>query len=248
MRAPFRARGRPGEGACFSTAAMSRGGWNSAASVWLHGYGLTEYDGRSRSNRSTARKSRSRWRRPGVRHQAGNPSPRQLVAVNLLEELDEPGEFISIVLATGSTSGRPSRLQGAVPSRCSMRAAANDRGQRRPVSGMIFQDGLAGGIEILGGRGNSIRKCTVRNVREMGIRVTGGSNPPSIAATSPRLEPAESRWKAAIARPSHDPSQATSNHIWNFSALAHWCVRGVFDGVGDPARPTTSSMPRTRPC
>ena len=99
-------------------------------------------------------------------------------ALNLMEELDSPGEFY--------IDARNRRLYFWPPAPIEKRRIAIatlkgpllsiDNAQNVTFSGMIFETGLGDGVHVGGGSAVRIERCIVRNVQQLGIRVNGGSD------------------------------------------------------------------------
>src|SRR5205823_3273542 len=107
----------------------------------------------------------------------GNPSPRRYRALNVLEELDEPGEFDIDRAAGRLYLWPPGNLQGAQITLATLDApliALRDA-SHITLRGFVIESGLDNGIEVTEGTDCQIAQCEVRNVRRLGVRVTGGS-------------------------------------------------------------------------
>jgi hypothetical protein len=217
------------------------GRWNPAAGVWLHGYWCFDwYDETIQVQSIDREKKQITLAAPalyGVKQ--GNPSPRRFAAVNLLEELDEPGEFYIDHVGKTLYFWPPAPIAGARIALSLLDAPLLriKEANSITVSGMTFEDTLASGVEILGGRGNSIRKCTVRNLRGLGIRVAGGTDNVidrcDITDTGTGGITLQGGDRKTLT-PAHH--QASNNHIWDFSRLQLTGAYAiVFDGVGNRA-------------
>lgn len=107
----------------------------------------------------------------------GNPSPRRYRALNLLEELDQPGGFYLDHDAGALFFWPPAALEGArvVLSTLNSPVLALKDVEWVTLRGFTVEAGLGNGIEMSGGRSNAIVACLVYNdVRRVGIRVSGG--------------------------------------------------------------------------
>lgn len=154
--------------------------WVGAPAVRLHGYWCFDWSSEvirvGKIDPEAKTISLSTQHIYGLRQ--GNPSPRRWMAVNLLEELDQPGEY-----SYDSESNRiyfwPPTEIGAEP----ISVAAADR----PVVslkgtsnfclfGFTVTDSFASGIDVQDGDSVQIDRCTVRNTRQRGITVRGGMN------------------------------------------------------------------------
>ena len=99
-------------------------------------------------------------------------------AVNLLEEIDQPGEwcvdFTSQTLyfwPPGDLSRASVYLSDFNHPLVAMRGASNIT-----LRGLVFEGGLGNGVEITGGDGDLVAGCTFRNLGGGGVIINGGSN------------------------------------------------------------------------
>ena len=93
----------------------------------------------------------------------------------MLEELDQPGEFV-INAASGVVFFWPPD-EGPAPVTVSTLDApivALKDASHIVLRGFVVECGLGDGVEIRGGTNCLIQACTVRDLRKMGIRVDGG--------------------------------------------------------------------------
>jgi hypothetical protein len=169
------ADGRPG---VFEYSGDRPGRWDLERGVWLQGYWCFDwYDEAIRVRSIDRDRHRITLARPalyGVKQ--GNPSPRRYRAVNLFEELDQAGEFYIDRSAGALYFWPPVALDGVriVLSTLDAPLLTLTDAAFVTVRGFTFEAGLGHGIEITGGRSNTVMACTVRNLRQLGIRVTGG--------------------------------------------------------------------------
>jgi len=105
-----------------------------------------------------------------------NPAPRRYRALNLLEELDEPGEYYIDRAARVLYFWPPEDLTGARISLSTLREPLIRLANCRHVTlrGLTVQEGLGCGIAIADGQSVAVEACTVRNVRDKGITIDGG--------------------------------------------------------------------------
>ena len=103
--------------------------------------------------------------------------PRRFRAINLLEELDEPGEYyIDRDKRERSYFWPPAGLGGAriVLATLGTPVVTLKDASHVVLRGFIVEDSQGDGMAIDGGMSNRIEACVVQNVRQMGIRVNGG--------------------------------------------------------------------------
>ncbi len=155
----------------------------------------------------------------GVRQ--GNPAARRFRAINVLAELDEPGEFYIDRAANVLYFWPPAKLDGAARVALSTLNGPLLRitsAEHLTVRGMTFEATLGNGVEIAGGAHDVIQNCTVRNTRELGIRVAGGTahrvDACDITDTGTGGLVLEGGDRKTLTPAKHE---ATNNHIWNFS-------------------------------
>ena len=118
----------------------------------------------------TWRNTRSHWRGPTLYGIAqGNPSPRRFRALNLLEELDEAGEYYLDAASHRLFFWPPDKLDGAriVLSTLDTPLVALQDASYVTLQGFIFEATLGDGVEVSGGTSNVIENCEVRNVRQL---------------------------------------------------------------------------------
>jgi Right handed beta helix region len=99
-------------------------------------------------------------------------------ALNLIEELDEPGEYYIDAKSRRLYFWPPAPIEQAriVLSTLNAPLLSIDKAKNVTFSGMIFENSLGDAIHVSAGSGVRIERCTVRNVRQLAIRVEGGSN------------------------------------------------------------------------
>jgi hypothetical protein len=150
----------------------------------------------------------------------GNPAPRRFRAINVLEELDEPGEFYIDRAARRLYFWPPGKLDSSARIVLSTLNGpllrVKDAGYVN-VRGFTFEATLGNGIEVTGGRSVRVADCTVRNVREMGIRVVGGIDHHvehcDITDTGTGGLTLEGGDRKTLTPAHHE---GTDNRIWNF--------------------------------
>ncbi len=167
------------EGGVFEYADDRPSRWNVDAGVWLHGYWCYDWAPEVVRVKSIAREQRritlSAPTTYGVR--AGNPSPRRFYALNVLEELDRPGEYV-VDVSTGMLyfwPPVPLRDGRVVLSALKTPIIAVRNAAFIECQGFVVEAGLGDGIAVEDACEVRIRDCHIRNMRLSGIAVTGGS-------------------------------------------------------------------------
>ena len=232
---------RRGQGGIFQYRGDRPSRWNAATGVWLRGYWCFDWFEEAirvkTIDPATRQIALARPALYGVKQ--GNPSPRRYYALNLLEELDSPGEYYldresgTLLLWPPAEPGNArivvSTLQKPV---VVLRDAAHVTLRR-----LIVENALGDGILVSGGNDNLIEACTVRNTRELGIRVSGGTGHRvagcEIHDTGTGGLMLEGGDRRSLTPAGH---QAVDNHIWRFSqhVLSYAC--GItLQGVGNRA-------------
>jgi len=152
--------------------------WLNAPAVWLHGYWC--FDWRSETIKvSKIDRDRRRitlLKAHGYGIGGGNPAPRRYHAVNLLEELDQPGEYY-LERDTGLLyfwPPQPIEQGRVVLSTLATPVIILDEVSNVTLQGFTIETCIGTGIQMKGGRENRIAACHVRNTGLEGIVVEGG--------------------------------------------------------------------------
>jgi hypothetical protein len=99
-------------------------------------------------------------------------------AMNLLEELDEAGEYYLDTRTRQLFVWPPTPIQNARITISTIKAPllSIQKAHDLTFSGMVFENGLSDGIQVQDSTGVLVERCVLRNLKEQGIRVEGGSN------------------------------------------------------------------------
>ncbi len=214
--------------------------WRADEGVWLQGY--WRYDWYDEVIRVAAVAPAAHWitlaAPPVYSLMQGNPSPRRYRALNVLEELDQPGEFV--INATAGVVFLWPPDGGVSPVTVSTLDApilALKDAAHITLRGFVVECGLSDGIEVRGGTNCVIQACTVRNLRRTGIRVDGG-----VAHRVCDCDVYDTGTGGVSLtggdRKTLTPSrhEALNNHIWRFSQHQLTSAYGLtFGGVGGRA-------------
>ncbi len=217
------------------------GRWHADAGVWLQGYWCYDwYDEVIQVAAIDPVARRISLAAPHVYSlMQGNPSPRRYRALNVLEELDQPGEFMIDRTAGLLYLWPPANSTGARITLATLDSpiVALEDASYITLRGFVVECGLADGIDVTGGSGCQIAACDVRNLRRLGIRVNGG--------TKHRVEACDIHHTGQGGlvlgggdRKTLSPAghEAIYNHIWRFSEHQFTSAYGLsFEGVGNRA-------------
>ena len=155
------------------------GRWNVEAGVWLQGYWC--YDWYEETIKVGAIDGGTRQITLAEPHhysvKQGNPSPRRYRAMNLLEELDEPGEYyvdpaagILYFRPPGDLAGARLTLSMLKEPVVSLTGVSNVN-----LRGFIVEACRGDAVTVTDGSDVALLGCVVRNTRESGIVVRGGT-------------------------------------------------------------------------
>ncbi len=216
-------------------------GWNVESGVWLQGYWCFDWYAETiKIKVLDVEKRQITLATPtvyGVKQ--GNPSPRRYRALNLLEELDQPGEFYIDRANALLYVWPPSDPAGAriVLSTLNAPLVVLKDAAHLTLRGFVVEAGLGHGIELTGGRGIRIETCEIRNTRQLGIRVSGGTGHRvtncKIHDTGTGGLVLEGGDRKTLTPAGHE---ALDNHIWQFSRHQPTSAYGlILGGVGNRA-------------
>jgi hypothetical protein len=215
--------------------------WNLAAGVWLHGYWCYDwYDEVIQIKAIDPAKHRITLARPHIYGvQQGNVMPRRFRAINLLEELDQPGEYY-IDRDKGMLyfwpPADPTAARIVLATRETPVIALKDA-SHIVLRGFTVEDSQGDGMAIHGGEADQILACTVRNVRQLGIRIDGGRRH-CVKACDIYQTGTGGLLLAGGDRKTLTPAghEGLNNHIWQFSEHQLTGAYGIhFEGVGNRA-------------
>ncbi len=177
---PKKARPKENRGGVFEYEGDRPARWRVEQGVWLHGFWCFDwYDDAIRVAAIDPAQRRITFKVAhvyGVRQ--GNPSPRRWRAVNLLEELDRPGEYFIDVAANRLYLWPDQDLTQA-------RVALAVRDEPLIVlqnatdialRGLIFEEGQGDGLTITECRRVTVEECVFRNLRRKSIHMNGGAS------------------------------------------------------------------------
>lgn len=196
--------------------------WNVDAGVWLHGYWCYDWYAEVIQVKAIDREKRQiTLAAPSLYSvKQGNPSPRRYYALNLIEELDRPGEYFIDRNSGLLYFWPPAPLADArvVLSTLKAPVVATKDAANVILRGLTVDASLGNGIDVSGGKGVCIQACEVRNTRELGINISGGMAH-KIEACDIHDTGTGGIVLSGGDRKTLTPAghEAVNNHIWRFS-------------------------------
>lgn len=154
--------------------------WLGAPAVWLQGYWCFDWSSETiRVQNIDTHEHRITLAKPhhyGLG--SGNSGKRRFFAVNLLEELDQPGEYFIDRDSGALFFWPPSSLRGArvVLSTLTQPVIALRNASHVTLRGLTVEACAGNGIEIKGGHHDSLVACRIRNTGMDGVVVEGGTH------------------------------------------------------------------------
>lgn len=226
---------RPG---VFEYAGDAPNRWRADAGVWLLGYWCFDWwDEAIRIKTIDTAKRRITLAEPGQYGlRPGNPSPRRFAAINVLEELDTPGEYC-VDVASRTLYFLPA--QPLAGSRLTISTLREPIVTMKDVSnlrfrGITIEAGLIDGIRATNCTRLEIQACHVRNMREKGIVVTGGDSNTVEACDVHDVGNTAIQMEAGD-RKTLTPGNAVAinNHTWRYARHVQTYACGIrMSGVG----------------
>ncbi len=154
--------------------------WQSAPGIWLYGYWCFDWSSETIKAGSidTERREIALVKPHGYGIGGGNPPPRRYIAINLLEELDSPGEYYLDRDAGRLYFWPPKPLaQGrAALSLATEPVIRVENASFVTIQGLTIEMCAGNGIEMRDGRENELLACTIRRTGHAGAIVDGGLN------------------------------------------------------------------------
>jgi len=161
--------------------------WHVADGVWLEGYWRVPWEPQTVQVKSIVAATReitfaepigggigSKYAKPGQLGDGKEP----WCAVNLLEEIDQPGEWCVDFTTKTLYFWPPGDLNRAniFVSDFDQPMVALRAASHVTLRGLVLEGGLGNGVEITGGTGDLIAGCTFRNLGGSGVMINGGTS------------------------------------------------------------------------
>ncbi len=152
--------------------------WKDVADVWVHGYWAWDWaNSYERVEKLDLHRRHIRTAAPHGLY--GFRKGQRFYFLNVLEELDEPGEWYLDRSRGMLYFWPPERLEGpasALFSRLEEPLVRISGASHVRVEGWTLEGGRASGIEVRGGSNVQIVRCVLRNLGNWGVRIEGGAN------------------------------------------------------------------------
>lgn len=144
------------------------------ANVWLKGFWFWDWYDESIAARSID--SRTREIGLGMPLVYGLKAGARYFAFNILSELDHQGEYYIDREASVLYVWPPTPLGKARVTLSSLSSPIMmlEKASHIRIQGLIIEEGRDDGIQIIGGQGNQIRDCLIRNIGRDGVVIQGG--------------------------------------------------------------------------
>jgi parallel beta-helix repeat protein len=164
--------GPPAAGFFYSGSRPSQ--WQDASDIWVHGYWAYDWaDSYQKVASIDLRLNLIKTSPPAVSF--GFRPGQRFYYLNILEELDEPGEWY-LDRQTGILyfwPPAPIREGDVSVSIVSEPLVILSQADYINLQGLTFECGRSDGLRVIGGTGNTVQGCTIRNLGEVAVMVEG---------------------------------------------------------------------------
>lgn len=213
---------KPDRGGVFEYTGTRPDRWDARTGVWLQGFWRFDWDEELiRVRAIDPEQHQITLAAPALYGmKPGNPSPRRYRAINLLQELDSPGEFYIDRESLVFYFWPPASLDHA---RIELANDASpvillEQAEDVVVRGFVIENTLGDAVLVKGGSRVAVEACHIRNVRSLGVRVLGGTahrvTACDIHDTGAGGLSLEGGDRKTLTPAGH---KAVNNHIWRFS-------------------------------
>lgn len=150
--------------------------WKDSSDLWVHGYWVYDWSDQYHRVQKLDLQKKEIWPEPPY-HVYGYKKGQRFYFLNVLEELDQPGEWYLDRQAGILYFWPPREIEKAQVFFPELQKPMLVLDNTRYVSlrGIIFECSRAGAVLIKDGSHNEIAGCTVRNVGDTGIEIQGGT-------------------------------------------------------------------------
>jgi hypothetical protein len=150
--------------------------WQDRRDLWVHGYWVHDWSDQYHRIQQLDLEKKELWPEPPY-HGYGYKQGQRFYILNVLEELDQPGEWY-LDRETGILTFWPPAEIATVEvffPELQQPLLVLDNTEHVIVRGIVFEGSRAGAIVVKGGTGNEIAGCTVRTVGGTAIDILGGT-------------------------------------------------------------------------
>lgn len=210
--------------------------WAGASEVWVHGYWYHDWSDQYHEVLRFDRERREIWPKPPY-HSYGYKRNQRFYYLNLLEELDQPGEWYLDRAAGLLYLWPPAPVASAeitFPELADPMISITDA-EHVHLRGLILECSRAGGIVVSGGSHNEVAGCTLRNLGGTAVAVRGGTrhtvrscNVYEVAESGITLAGGD---RKTLARGDHLADNCHVHHFARIRKTYHPAIR--IDGVGN---------------
>ena len=149
--------------------------WADTSDLWVHGYWTYDWSDEFQQVDKLDRENALVWPKQPY-HVYGYSKGQRYYFLNVLEELDSPGEWFLDRSTKTIYFWPPDAIEGAEVTFPDLEAPmlALDNARYISVRGITFECSRAEAVVIKGGEGNEVVGCVARNVGRTAIDITGG--------------------------------------------------------------------------
>jgi hypothetical protein len=151
--------------------------WQDTSDLWVHGYWVYDWSDQYQRVEKLDLERKEVWPQPPYHHY-GYKKGQRFYFLNVLEELDQPGEWYLDRKTATLYFWPPTNANGAdlmFPELQSPMLVLSNASQVC-LRGITFECSRAGAIVVNGGSGDEIVGCTLRNVGDPAIEIKGGAH------------------------------------------------------------------------
>lgn len=210
--------------------------WQQAKDVWMHGYWYHDWRDEYQQVAKFELQKKEVWPKPPY-HSYGYKKGQRFYFLNILEELDQPGEWY-LDRDSGTLYVWPPSPAGNAEitfPELEQPMLVLENARHVHIQGITFECSRSSGIVVRGGSHNEIAGCVVRNVGGTAINVTGGTHHTvrscdvhEVASTAISIDGGD---RKTLARGDH---LVTNCHIHDFAKVFKTYRPGVaLRGVGN---------------
>jgi hypothetical protein len=201
----------------FTYAGDRPGDWKDVSDLWVHGYWVYDWSDQYHHVERLDLEKKEIWPEAPY-HVYGYKQGQRFYFLNILEELDQPGEWY-LDRKTSVLYFWPPNAEGQAETffpELERPMLVLDNTRYLSLRGIIFECSRAGAVVVKGGTHNEIAGCLVRNVGDTGIAIEGGTHHTirscdiyEVAATGLNVDGGE---RKTLARGEHEVQNCDIHH------------------------------------